>query len=171
MIDETRERKVPSFFGQRMITAEQVRGLIQDKLEEKECFVVELVVKEGNSIHLEVDGKAGFSIKDCVDFNKAIEHKLDREVEDYELHVSSPGLNKPLRVIEQYYKNIGRELKVVTNDKTFEGLLKEVDEQGIVLEYAYKEKVEGKKKKLTIVKQEKLLFDTIKETTIIISFK
>lgn len=154
-----------------MITAEQVRDLIQDKLEEKDCFVVELLVKEGNNIHLEIDGKSGFSIKDCVDFNKEIENKLDREVEDYELHVSSPGLNKPLRVIEQYYKNIGTELKVVTNDKTFEGLLKEVDEQGIVLEHTYKEKVEGKKKKETIVKQEKILFDTIKETTIIISFK
>lgn len=154
-----------------MITTEQVRGLIKDKLEEKDCFVVELLVKEGNNIHLEVDGKTGFSIKDCVDFNKEIENKLDREVEDYELHVSSPGLNKPFRVIEQYYKNIGRELKVVTNDKTFEGLLKEVDEKGIVLEHTYKEKVEGKKKKETIVKQEKLLFDTIKETTIIISFK
>ncbi len=154
-----------------MITVEQVRDLIQDKLEEKDCFVVELVVKEGNNIHLEVDGPKGFSIKDCVDFNKAIENKLDREVEDFELHVSSPGLNKPLRVIEQYYKNIGRELKVVTNDKTFEGLLKEVDEQGIFIEHTYKEKVAGKKKKEIIVKQEKILFDTIKETTIIISFK
>jgi len=154
-----------------MITAEQVRGLIKDKLEEKECFVVELVVKEGNNIHLEVDGQKGFTIKDCVDFNKAIENKLDREVEDFELHVSSPGLNKPLRVIEQYYKNIGRELKVVTNDVTYEGLLKEVDEEGIVLEYSFKEKIEGKKKKHTVVKQEEIKFNNIKEATIIISFK
>ena len=99
-----------------MITTEQVKELIEDKLVEKDCFVVELEIASGNQINLEVDGLNGFSIQDCVDFSRAVESNLDREVEDFELHVSSPGLDKPLRVIQQYQKNIGRDVKVVLKD-------------------------------------------------------
>jgi ribosome maturation factor RimP len=155
-----------------MITTEQINNLITDKLNEKECFVVELEIREGNNILLEVDSLKGVSIQDCIDLSRAIEHNLDREEEDFELHVSSAGLDKPLRVKEQYVKNIGRKVKVVTIEGSkIEGELKEVEEEAIVVEYSYKERIEGKKKKQKITKQEKILFNNIKETTIIISFK
>ena len=154
-----------------MITAEQVKGLIEDKLVEKDCFVVELEIASGNQINLEVDGLNGFSIQDCIEFSRAVENNLDREVEDFELHVSSPGLDKPLRVIQQYQKNVGRDVKVVLKEgNVVKGELKKVDETGIMVEYSYKEKIEGKKKKQTIVKEEEIQFDNIKETTLIISF-
>ena len=155
-----------------MITTQQVKDLIREKLEEKNCFVVEIEVREGNNILLEIDSPEGVTIKDCIDFSRAVEHNLDREVEDFELHVSSPGLNKPLRVIEQYYKNIGREIEVTTNDNTkIKGVLKAVNENEIEVAYTYKEKIEGKKKKQTITKQQKIAFNNNKETTVVISFK
>jgi hypothetical protein len=49
--------------------------------------------------------------------------------------------------------------------------LKDVDEDGVMVEYSIKEKIEGRKKKETIVKQERISFNNIKETTVIISFK
>lgn len=154
-----------------MITVEQVKALIEDKLVEKDCFVVELEIASGNQINIEVDGLNGFSIQDCVEFSRAVENNLDREVEDFELHVSSPGLDKPLRVIQQYQKNVGRDVKVVLKEgNVVKGELKKVDEGGIMVEYSYKEKIEGKKKKQTIVKEEEIQFDNIKETTLIISF-
>ena len=154
-----------------MITEKQVLELIKEKLEEKNCFVVELEVRSGNDILLEVDGVEGFSIEDCMEFSRAIEHNLDREEEDFELHVSSPGLDKPFRVIQQYHKNIGRDVKVVLKEgSVVKGELKEVDDDGIVVEYSYKERIEGKKKKQTIVKEEEIKFNNIKETTLIISF-
>lgn len=154
-----------------MITAEQVKGLIEEKLVEKDCFVVELEIASGNQINLEVDGLNGFSIQDCIEFSRAVENNLDREVEDFELHVSSPGLDKPLRVIQQYQKNVGRDVKVVLKEgNVVKGELKKVDEAGIVVEYSYKERIEGKKKKQTIVKEEEIQFENIKETTLIISF-
>ncbi len=154
-----------------MITAEQVKSLIDDKLVEKDCFVVELEIASGNQINLEVDGMNGFSIQDCIEFSRAIENNLDREEEDFELHVSSPGLDKPLRVIQQYQKNVGRDVKVVLKEgNVVKGELKKVDEVGIVVEYSYKERIEGKKKKQTIIKEEEIQFDNIKETTLIISF-
>jgi ribosome maturation factor RimP len=154
-----------------MITVEKVQELIQDKLDEKDCFVVELDVRGGNNILLEIDSLNGFTIQDCVDFSRAVEHNLDREIEDFELHVSSPGLDKPFRVRDQYLKNIGRDVKVLRDEgEKVKGELKEVNDEGIVVEYSYKERIEGRKKKQTIVKEEEIKFDNIKETTLIISF-
>jgi ribosome maturation factor RimP len=155
-----------------MITTTQILALIDEKLQEKKFFVVHLDVKPGNNIQLEIDGPEGFTIKDCVDFSRQIEHNLDREAEDFELHVSSPGLDKPFRVIEQYQKYKGKEVRVVQNNgEVVEGVLEVVNENEIQITYSFKQKIEGKKKKETIVKEEIIPFTNIKETTIIISFK
>lgn len=155
-----------------MITNAQIQELIADRLVEKNCFVVYLDVKPGNNIQLELDSPNGLSISDCIDFSRQIEHNLDREAEDFELHVSSPGLDKPLRVFQQYQKNIGRDIKVVLlDDKKVEGNLEEVNESEIKLTYTLTEKIEGKKKKLKKIVEEIIPFTNIKETTIIISFK
>ena len=137
-----------------MITKEQVHNLIEDRLEESNCFVVDLEIKEGNAISLEIDSMDGITVQDCMSFSRAVEHNLDREVEDFALQVSSPGLDKPFRVREQYYKNIGRKVKVVPVEGTVvKGELKEVNEDEIIVEYSYKERIEGRKKKETIIKQ------------------
>lgn len=155
-----------------MITNAQIQELIADRLVEKNCFVVYLDVKPGNNIQLELDSPNGLSISDCIDFSRQIEHNLDREAEDFELHVSSPGLDKPLRVFQQYQKNIGRDIKVVLlDDKKVEGKLEEVNESEVKLTYTVTEKIEGKKKKLKKIVEEIIPFTNIKETTIIISFK
>lgn len=155
-----------------MITNTQIQELIAERLVEKNCFVVYLDVKPGNNIQLELDSPEGISISDCIDFSRQIEHNLDREVEDFELHVSSPGLDKPLRVFQQYQKNIGRELSVILlDDKKVEGKLEEVNENEIKLTYTVTEKIEGKKKKLKKIIEEIIPFTNIKESTIIISFK
>jgi len=155
-----------------MITIDQINSLVSEKLAKKECFVVELEIGKENNILLEVDSLKGVSVQDCIDLSRAIEHNLDREVEDFELQVSSAGLDKPLRVKEQYVKNIGRKVKIKKIEgKEIKGELKEVGEDEIKVEYSYKERVEGKKKKQTITKQEVIPFENIKETTIIISFK
>jgi ribosome maturation factor RimP len=124
-------------------------------------------------IHVELDKAEGYvSINECMSVSRNIEHNLDRESEDFELHVSSAGLDKPLRVLPQYIKNIGREVKVVTNDgKKQEGLLVAASEKELTLETSRKEKIEGKKKKELIVEQHVFPMNQIKETKIVISFK
>lgn len=163
--------KFPLFL-EKMITKEQVQDLIKEKQKEKNCFVVELEVRGVNNILLEIDSFEGIKVEDCVSFSRTIEHNLDRENEDFELNVSSPGLDKPLRVKEQYIKNIGRNVKVVQfNGKSSNGKLIKVEKNEITVEYLCKEIVEGKKKKQILTKQEIINFNNIKETTIIISFK
>jgi ribosome maturation factor RimP len=75
------------------------------------------------------------SIEDCEQVNREISTILD--VEDplpftYTLEVSSPGLDRPLRGIEDYRRFVGRLAKVVVreavdNQKAFEGHLRGVD--------------------------------------------
>jgi ribosome maturation factor RimP len=136
-------------------------------------FVVELTISSNNVIQVELDKHQGnVSINDCMSVSRNVEHNLDREAEDFELQVSSAGLDKPFRVLAQYVKNIGRNVKVVLqNGKKIEGELKAANDQEIVVENSRMEKIEGKKKKELIVEQHVLTMEQIKETKIVISFK
>ncbi len=136
-------------------------------------FVVELTISSNNVIQVELDKHEGnVSINDCMSVSRNVEHNLDREEEDFELQVSSAGLDKPFRVLAQYVKNIGRTVKVVQqNGKKIEGELKAANENEIVVENSRMEKLEGKKKKELIVEQHVLPMEQIKETKIVISFK
>jgi len=155
-----------------MITTEEIKKVIDQELVDKDCFLVDLAIREGNNILVEIDSLNGLSINDCVAFSKEINKHFDRDVEDFELLVSSPGLDKPFKVKEQYQKNIGREIKVVKSEgEVTKGLLKGIEEDKVIIEHSYKKRIEGRKKKETIVEQESIAFNNIKETTIIISFK
>jgi ribosome maturation factor RimP len=158
-----------------MISKKKVIELAEERMNELNCglFIVDLSISTTNVIHLELDKAEGYvSINECISVSRNIEHNLDRESEDFELHVSSAGLDKPLRVFPQYIKNVGRDVKVVTIDgKKLEGLLVAANEKELTLETSRNEKIEGKKKKELIVEQHVFPMNQIKETKIIISFK
>ncbi len=158
-----------------MISKKKITELAEERMNELNCglFIVDMTISAKNVIHVELDKAEGYvSINECMSVSRNIEHNLDRESEDFELHVSSAGLDKPLRVLPQYMKNIGREVKVVTNDgKKQEGLLVAASEKELTLETSRKEKIEGKKKKELIVEQHVFPMNQIKETKIVISFK
>ena len=158
-----------------MISKKKVKELAQERIDEldKGLYLVEINVSSGNVIQIELDATEGnVAIEDCVSVSRNVEHNLDREAQDFELQVSSAGLDKPLRVTQQYIKNVGEEVKVKFNDNgKIQGVLKSANEDGVVIETTSKERVEGKKKKVTVVKDHELTFDEIKETKIVISFK
>jgi ribosome maturation factor RimP len=86
-------------------------------------------------------------------------------VEDYELLVSSPGVERPFVMNRQYNKYLEREIAVTTTDEIKrEGILKSISPEGIELEVK-----SGKKGKEINV--EKLLFIDIREAKPVISFK
>ncbi|MFN3479783.1 MAG: ribosome maturation factor RimP [Thermodesulfovibrionales bacterium] len=67
-----------------------------------------------------IDKEGGVTLNDCEFFSRRFENILD--IEDpiqgpYTLEVSSPGLNRPLRKIEDFRKNIGRMIRVITRQK------------------------------------------------------
>jgi len=151
-----------------MITKEKIQILLEEVLSD-DMFIVDITVGTGNSILVSVDSDAGISVGECVQISRHIEGSLDREVEDFSLEVSSPGLSLPLKVLRQYLKNIGREVEVVTKSgEKQKGILKSANTEGFELEFLAKGRVDGKK-----VEETKVLtysFDQMKTVKIVISF-
>jgi len=101
----------------------------------KDIFLVGVKVDNNNKILVLIDTPEGISIDECVRVSRELEEKLDRDREDFALEVSSPGLDSPFRVIEQYQKNVGRKISLVKTDgEKLEGVLKKTMENRIVLE-------------------------------------
>ena len=149
-----------------MINAEEIRKTIEQKLDSTDKFVVEVKVKPGNSITVLLDSDTSISIDDCIAVNRHIESVYDRETEDYNLVVSSSGLDQPYKMLRQYVKNIGREVEVSLLDKTiFTGKLIAADESGITV---YRK---TKVKKVETEESRRISFSEIKQTKEIISFK
>jgi ribosome maturation factor RimP len=155
-----------------VITKETITAIAKEGIGETDKFLVEVQVSPGNKIHVEVDSPAGVNVIDCRELSRYIEGRLDREAEDFELTVSSPGLDKPFRVKQQYDKNVGRSVEVMLqNGEMISGKLITADENGIELETSAREKAEGKKSKQDVVRLHKIAFGDIKQTKVIISFK
>ncbi len=154
-----------------MIDKEIVIKLVEEKLDEK-MFIVEVSVSKSNVINVFVDSFDGMTIDKCIEISRHVEHSFDREVEDFELQVSSPGLTESFRVKQQFFKYTGKEIEVFSEEEQkLKGLLKEADEEGIVLETTTKEKLEGQKKKQLVTKEYKFKYDEIKSAKAVITFK
>lgn len=173
-------------FETKMISTKVVEVLAHERIEElngkfeinedgtvKELFIVEIRVSTTNVIDVFLDSLHGkVSIEDCVSVSRNVEHNLDRESEDFQLQVSSAGMDQPFKVHRQYLKNLGREVRVVFKEHgSIEGKLLEVSDDKIVVETSKKQKIEGKKKKELVIEQHEFSFEEIKETKIVISFK
>ena len=158
-----------------MIDKKKVRELVEERMAELDngLFIVELNVSSNNVIQVELDKhEGGVSVDDCIHVSRNVEHNLDREEQDFELQVSSAGLDKGLRVFAQYRKNIGRNVKIKFVDSgSIEGELIAATENEITVRTSRKERIEGRKKKETIIEDQVVPMEQIKETKIIISFK
>ena len=135
---------------------EKVKKLLDKALEDnKSLFLIEFKISEGNQIKVIIDGDQGVTVNDCIAVSRAIEHNIDREETDFSLDVASAGVSEPLSMPRQYKKNVGRILKVKTqNNEILEGKLTKVDDNEIELNWKLaslsqlaKEKLPFKKKR------------------------
>ena len=155
-----------------MITKEKIEKIIAPKLEQDGLFLVDILVSSTNNITVHVDSMQGVSIEKCIEISRLIESNLNRDIEDFELEVSSPGLGQPLKVLQQYEKNIDREVEILlANGKKETGKLVAVKPDGIDLEVSKMLKPEGKKRKELIAEVNYFPFTAIKTTRIVVSFR
>jgi ribosome maturation factor RimP len=153
-----------------MILKEQILKLIDEKLSKDGFFLVEVNVAPGNKIEVIIDSEKGVSIGYCVEISRLIEHSLDRDIEDFELGVSSPGIGEPFKVLKQYFKCIGRPVEVLTVDgRSQTGILNEVKDRGFVVKEEKKVKPEGKKKKELQIFYHQFSFDDVRRVKEILS--
>lgn len=156
-----------------MINKERVIALAQERIDELDSgvFIVEVNITPTNVITIELDKESGgVNIDECVSVSRNVEHNLDRETEDFELSVSSAGMDRPLRVPKQFVKNIGNDVRVVLNHGSVEGELISYDGDKVVIQSSTKEKIEGRKKKELVIKQHEVDMNDVKEVRRIITF-
>ncbi len=154
-----------------MIDKKTIQGIIEKEIENTDLYLVETKVSSDNTISVMIDSFAGVPIIKCIELSRAIDGQLDREVEDFELSVSSAGIGQTFQVVQQYHKNVGKDVEVLTTEgNKVIGKLLVVGENEIEIEVEELVKVEGKKKKQLITKTLSFTFDQIKSTKDIITF-
>ena len=155
-----------------MIDKVKVSEIVNEWLEGKDYFLTDLSISQDDHIVVEIDDKEGVWIDDCVELSKFIESRLNREEQDYELEVGSAGLGQPFKVLQQYYNHVGDMVEALTQDrKKVKGILKHVDENGIVMTVKRKVKHEGDKRAKMEDCDETYPFTELKSVSYAIEFK
>ena len=154
-----------------MINENKIKELVEQKIEGTETFLVDVKVSLANKISIYIDNDKGLAIKDCVQISRHVENSLNRDEEDFELEVSSPGLDEPLKVLRQYIKRVGKEIEVLLNDgKKMTGTLAEATNEGIIVEEKLKKKAEWKQPQQWITNKTNISYINIKEAKSVIKF-
>lgn len=158
---------------------EKLTALLEQKFQEEEfshLFLIELKHSANDVIQVFLDSDDSVTYEYCVKISRYLEEHIEEGSwlgEKYTLDVSSAGVGAPLQLKRQYVKNIGRNVSIEVNDdhKHIKGVLSEVNEDSVVVEYEEKVKIEGRKKKELMTIRKEISFDNIKKTTITVSFK
>jgi ribosome maturation factor RimP len=156
-----------------MDVVEKIKDLAQSHLKDSGHFVVDVVLSKHKPFKVTVilDGDEGITIDDCSLLSRALSEDLDTIdliKDNYTLEVGTPGLDQPLKLKRQFAKNVGRSLKVHQKNKAItQGLLKEADDEKIVLDTEVNSKG-SKKKEFT---QTEIPFSEIEKAIVMVSFK
>jgi ribosome maturation factor RimP len=154
-----------------MEIANKLKDIAESKLSSDQ-FIVDVLYSGKKSparLLIIVDGDKGVTIDQCADLSRELSQHLDEAnlmPVAYTLEVSTPGLDQPLKLKRQFFKNVGRQFKVHLNDKMIvQGKLVGVTEENLTLE---QQKGEGKKKEMVIIE---LPFVNIERAFVTVSFK
>ena len=128
----------------------QVEAVARPVLEELELELVEVQYRREQSgwvLRLIIDSHDGVSLDDCAAASREIGQILD--IEDfidqaYNLEVSSPGLDRPLKSMADFQRFIGRKAKIKTiapiaGEHVFTGRIQQTEEETIILDLGTKE--------------------------------
>lgn len=125
--------------------SEQVHALVQPIAEGFGLTVLEVLYEkkfDGMNLTIVIDKDGGVSIDDCEKLHRAIDAPLDEldPIEgSYTLNVSSPGLDRPLKLDWDYKRNLGKKIivklyKPLDGKKTFQGVLTQFDSESFTID-------------------------------------
>lgn len=155
-----------------MIDKDFIKDVTDIFLQGTPMFLVDVTVRPGNIIVVEIDSDGSIGIDDCIALSRDIESKLDRDAEDFELEVGSAGVTSPFKIPRQYKKNEGNEVEVLTKaGQKLSGVLKTSDNNGFVITITKMVKPEGAKKKVALEEDLSFTYDEVKYTKYLIRFK
>jgi len=152
---------------------EKVRNWVNELFDHPDfadCFLLDVDYKPPKKIIVYLDSDEGVTLRKCQRISRRLEEKLDQDpdlADNYLLEVSSGGAERPLKLVRQYPKHLGRTLIVELLDGTkLEGELLKVNEQSIQINQIIRER--GKK---NVNKAIEVAFDEINKSIIKIRFK
>ena len=148
-----------------------VTALVKEKIFDREdLFVVDVKMHSNGKLEVLVDGDLGISIQDCAAISRHVGYRLEEDdviSHAYRLEVSSPGIDRPLSMVRQYRKNIGRSIEVLQVDgKIKTGKLQDVTDEVVIITETIKEK--GKK---AVDQEAEIPLENITTIKVLISFK
>lgn len=153
-----------------MMDVSRIEEFLKALLKDTPHFLVEVTINKGDHLEVYIDSYKQFTHDDCVRVTRALQQEFGASLDAYHLTVSSAGLERPFRTEQQYHKNLGREVKVVTHDgKSYNGILEALSEKGITLRPLVTKKV-GRKEVTETREPLDLPFTEIKLTTRLIRF-
>ncbi len=146
--------------------------------EQEGCILYDLeMIGTGNGriLRVYIDKESGVGVQDCSNVSKALNVKLDADEDiipggNYNLEVSTPGLDRPLRKKWHFEKVIGKKVyiklgqslgslgvdeKSISTMKQFEEVLQGVDSEDLVFDIrSFKAKIP-----LSKIEKSKLVFE------------
>ena len=107
--------------------------IIRIKVYETKNKIIQIMIDHSNKI---------IDIEDCAKYSRMISEFLDKKnliSNDFSLEVSSPGIDRPLTRLKDFYKFKGNKVKItqtnLENKKiNYKGILTEVSEKNILLD-------------------------------------
>ncbi len=127
--------------------------------------------KKSQKLEVFVDRDEGLTLGDCQKLSREMQQYLEdisMLKDEYVLDVSSPGIERPLKLRRQYVKNIGRIINVQLQDGSeIMGRLEKVEDQHITIQPETKG---AKGRKSTYGEDKLILWENIKQTIVQIRF-
>ncbi|MEM6318370.1 MAG: ribosome maturation factor [Bacteroidota bacterium] len=157
---------------------QKIETLLNEKFQEadfSDFFVVEIKLHANNKLEVFVDSDTALPLSKCQQISRYLESHIDEHQwlgEKYVIEVSSPGISRPLTLVRQYKKNIGRKLAVnflEDGRKKLEGKLVDANESACFVEE--KVVVKEKKKKIRTTEVREIPYNEIKKAVIKPVFK
>lgn len=126
------------------MTGKNLISLCEKIVQEKGFLFIEAVVRGSGSIpviEVYMDSPNPLTIDDCALVSRELQAVLEETKaagENFRLDVSSPGIDRSLKYIEQYRKHTGSKFEVVCLEgqekKKFSGRLKEITGSNLIFE-------------------------------------
>jgi ribosome maturation factor RimP len=150
---------------------EEIRGLAEAFMGNSDQFLVDIRLSPSR-LAVFIDKPTGITLEECMALSRHLTANLENTgfLETHELEVSSPGMDMPLIVPQQYLRRIGKEVKVLKNDgKEAKGILKSAGNDGFELMIVTEKK--ENKKKIRTEELQKFAYNEVRETKLIFNFK
>lgn len=114
-----------------------------------ELVGIEFIRGRQSTLRIYIDKKKGITVDDCADVSRQVSAVLDVEnliPDNYDLEISSPGLDRPMFTAEHYTRYIGENVRLVLrmavqNQRKWQGVIKSVDGEMITVTVDGKDEV------------------------------